>query len=572
MVQLPETAHPEWDDDDSFEEVQREPEQEPPAPDTASEEGELVDKLNSVNMEGGDHPPPPQDDPKPKGKNSIYRAKVSLEELYHGTTLELKIERTKRVWEKTAVPCKPCGSRGFVMETRQDPTTGDLVPTEKKCVRCHGEGCQNQGPQWQVKTVTEDVSVDIRPGMRNGQSITVAGMGDENLDTSAGDLQIVLEETTHPIFKRKNENDLVATKEVSHEEAMNGLERKLTLLDQSEVVVKAEAKDIVSKSTCVTEPSCCPQTEPIIVETVETALEILHPSKKVVKADAEDFFRHELTDHMVWRSDVQPSSNIIPPKPAPYNQGGGHSIRRVADAGMPSLESPSQKGNLEVLFNVQAPKAEEEASKPSSMFGAIKSLVVGIRSTAVDKGLGMLALGVSAKSALYSLFGDESLSQCNDFERTENPNVIVSPSFGGSGGGACDHGCKQPRLEKIVVYDDGHVVRAIDVYYHGKPMMSIGQFTKGASSSTLELGEDEYICFIKVRSNRYVQELTFGTNRGNTLGPCGGTGWRPILGKDTIGYETLVLGDPSLRLCGFRGTVGRRLDSIAFYLENMVAA
>lgn len=493
MVELS-SDDPQWDEE-SYEDVRKEQID-------ASLDTELVEQVDAVTVDGaaavaaGTQKGKTDEIPKPKGEDSVVYAKVSLEDLFSGTTLKLPVERTVcAMAESSEVTCASCGGRGSVVEKRQDPTTGELLPNEQKCVMCHGQGTRVKEPRLETKKINEEVPVEIKPGMRNGHCITVSGMGDESTEHSAGDLQVILEEIPHPVFKRKNENDLVAAKEVSQEEAANGVEWKLTLLDQKEITVRAGPEDIA------------------------------------------------------------------------YSQAGAHIIRKIPDAGMPG-DIPSINGSLEVIFHVRQEKDDTKPRKPTNkLFRAVKALGVGISSPIVDKGLGITALGVSATAALSSLFGDSAIEQCKNYEATDNPRVFVSGKFGGSGGGVVDHGPNQPKIEKLVLFDDGHVVRAIDVYYKGKSMMSIGNYTEGAVASHLTLEEDEYICFVKVRSNRYVQELTFGTNRGKALGPCGGKGWLPVLGRDTIGYETLVLGDPSFRLCGFRGTVGRRLDSIAFYLE-----
>merc|ERR1712150_419 len=88
---------------------------------------------------------------------------------------------------------------------------------------------------------------------------------------------------------------------------------------------------------------------------------------------------------------------------------------------------------------------------------------------------------------------------------------------------------------------------------------------KEGESQAFHLEKNEFITWAKVRANKFVQELTFRTNKGKMLGPVGGQGWRGgILSKDKCGDETEVPGPFKKQLCGIMGGAGSFVDSIAF--------
>lgn len=115
---------------------------------------------------------------------------------------------------------------------------------------------------------------------------------------------------------------------------------------------------VAASTTETKETSCRLPAEPVVVETVETALDILHPSKKVVNSDAEDFFRQELTEHMVWGSDVQPSSNVIPPKAAPANKP------TFAKAAPPTQQSTKASSTKKAAFRASTTTTSGKDKKP----------------------------------------------------------------------------------------------------------------------------------------------------------------------------------------------------------------
>lgn len=141
--------------------------------------------------------------------------------------------------------------------------------------------------------------------------------------------------------------------------------------------------------------------------------------------------------------------------------------------------------------------------------------------------------------------------------------IIVSKSFGGGGGDAFDHKNNR-KIAQITVWADSHCVNSLAVKYVGN-VKKAGGNTDG-EEQVLTLQKGEYINSVTVRSNNLVQCLTFKTNKGHTLGPCGGKGWPKVRrNRDHEGKEE-TLGAPKggYMLCGIMGGAGVHLDRIAF--------
>lgn len=143
--------------------------------------------------------------------------------------------------------------------------------------------------------------------------------------------------------------------------------------------------------------------------------------------------------------------------------------------------------------------------------------------------------------------------------KKKKPVFKMSRVFGGAGGGSFDHGNNRS-IRKMTLYSDGHVVKGLEmVYAHGKKMAG----STDGDAESFEMDAGEFITQVRVRSNKYVQSLAFKTNKGREFGPVGGKGWNGLLKKDPEGEELKVAAPFKFQLCGFRGTAGACIDSIA---------
>jgi hypothetical protein len=141
----------------------------------------------------------------------------------------------------------------------------------------------------------------------------------------------------------------------------------------------------------------------------------------------------------------------------------------------------------------------------------------------------------------------------------QQPAHTCTSLFGNpSGGKEFDHG-KRLQLVEVTVAA-GAAVDSITVKYGNGDVLKHGG--DGGDKKSLFLANDEYINQVIVRAGKTVQCLTFKTNKGRTLGPCGGKGGI-LLGK--CGEETTLNAPSGCALVSFKGRAGDYLDAIAFY-------
>ncbi|KAJ2453166.1 DnaJ-like protein xdj1 [Coemansia sp. RSA 2336] len=186
-----------------------------------------------MNMFTGGGPPPPP-------KSEMHPLDVTLEDLYKGKKMRLKLVRSticklcKGAGGKRSVlrECFSCQGTGVRMSARQVapglfsqtqvacPTckgTGKVVPDSKKCKRCKGE-C--------VTDEKDSVEISIEPGMVDGQKIVLSGKGDQRPGQDPLDLVFVLRQSPHSQFTRFG-NNLSANVQIDLAEALCGLSRTL---------------------------------------------------------------------------------------------------------------------------------------------------------------------------------------------------------------------------------------------------------------------------------------------------------------------------------------------------------
>lgn len=138
--------------------------------------------------------------------------------------------------------------------------------------------------------------------------------------------------------------------------------------------------------------------------------------------------------------------------------------------------------------------------------------------------------------------------------------------FGGTGGNAFDQGTNRGRIKKITVYASRKSVEGIGITYEATGKMAVRNGT-GTDGDSLELGDGEYINKFTVRFDDEIQCLTFFTNLGHQLGPCGGKGGGLMgAGLITKGGEEVTLEAPAgYGMCGVKGQAGNRLDALAIH-------
>ena len=148
------------------------------------------------------------------GRDLQHELTIELEEVLTGASRE--IELTRRVTCETCggsgarpgsepVVCPTCAGQGRVRQMQQ--SFFGTMATIVTCPHCHGRGatitdpcetCNGSGIAGQTETFT----VEIPPGIENGQHIQYSGGGDMGESGHAGDLFVRIAVAPHPRFTR----------------------------------------------------------------------------------------------------------------------------------------------------------------------------------------------------------------------------------------------------------------------------------------------------------------------------------------------------------------------------------
>ncbi|CAA2969328.1 dnaJ protein homolog [Olea europaea var. sylvestris] len=193
-----------------------------------------------------------------KGEDVAHPLKVSLEDLYLGTTKKIPISRNvlcskcsgKGSKSGASMKCSGCKGTGMkvtirqlgpgMLQQMQHPCneckgTGETINDKDRCSQCKGEKVVSQ------KKVLE---VHVEKGMQNGQQITFHGEADEAPDTITGDVVVVVQQREHPKFKRKGD-DLFVEHSLSLTEALCGFQFILSHLDGRKLLIKSQPGEVV---------------------------------------------------------------------------------------------------------------------------------------------------------------------------------------------------------------------------------------------------------------------------------------------------------------------------------------
>jgi len=171
-----------------------------------------------------------------KGEDVNHPLKVSLADLYNGKTVKIAINRQIMVGE--AKECDTCDGSGVQVELRQI-ALGMVQQLQRRCVECAGEGYRAES-----KKERKVLEVHIDKGMKHNQKVVFRGMGDEKPNMEPGDINFVVQEKEHELFKRKGA-DLLITKTLSLNEAICGFEWSVTHLDKRELIIKSKPGEVI---------------------------------------------------------------------------------------------------------------------------------------------------------------------------------------------------------------------------------------------------------------------------------------------------------------------------------------
>lgn len=195
-----------------------------------------------------------------KGKDVLFRLKVSLEDLYNGANKKLRL--TKQVickgcsgkGGKGVMKCPACKGRGVRVIIRQIGPgmiqqmqaqcddckgEGEIIPPGQRCGECRGE---------KTVKVKKTLEVHVDKGMRDGQKVVFRGESDESPGIQPGDVVVVLEQAEHEHFVRKSQH-LFYKKKITLLQSLTGFTHYIEHLD-------GRVLRIESDENTVYEPNC----------------------------------------------------------------------------------------------------------------------------------------------------------------------------------------------------------------------------------------------------------------------------------------------------------------------------
>ncbi|KAK0582731.1 hypothetical protein LWI29_028965 [Acer saccharum] len=193
-----------------------------------------------------------------QGEDVVHTLKVSLEDLYNGTSKKLSLSRNvlcakcKGKGSKSGNPGKCYGCQGTGIKiTRRQIGLGMIQQMQHVCPDCRGSGEniseRDKCPPCKGNKVTQEkkvLEVHVEKGMQHGQKIVFDGQADEAPDTITGDIVFVLQLKEHPKFKRKMD-DLYVEHNLSLTEALCGFQFALTHLDGRQLLVKSNPGEVI---------------------------------------------------------------------------------------------------------------------------------------------------------------------------------------------------------------------------------------------------------------------------------------------------------------------------------------
>ena len=168
--------------------------------------------------------------------------RVSLRQLYLGELLDVSYSRQVLCTEVAACQknSQYCQGPGVAVRTQQ------LAPGFVQQVQVHDPTCVARGKSWKTpckqcpKGMTEEeeiqLTVDVKPGMMDGEQIRFEQVADEAVGHIPGDLVFVLRQAPDAQFGREGDNLRMFTS-ISLLESLVGFRRSFKHLDGHDVII-----------------------------------------------------------------------------------------------------------------------------------------------------------------------------------------------------------------------------------------------------------------------------------------------------------------------------------------------
>jgi len=125
---------------------------------------------------------------------------------------------------------------------------GMVQQLQRRCTECGGQGyCATRRKERKI------LEVLVEKGMRHNQKIPFRGMADEKPNMEPGDVNFIIQEKEHDLFKRKGA-DLLITKTLSLNEALCGFEWIVKHLDGREIAIKSRPGEVIKPEASAAHP------------------------------------------------------------------------------------------------------------------------------------------------------------------------------------------------------------------------------------------------------------------------------------------------------------------------------
>jgi len=316
-----------------------------------------------------------------KTKDVNQPLKVTLDQIYNGSTKKMAITRTVIDKKKGVQSCDECNGRGVTVQVvRMGPMIQQM---QSQCSACGG-----QGKSFKTKQEREVLEVHIQKGSPNNHKVVFREMADEHPDADCGDVNFIIKEQDHGDFKRKGA-DLFIEREISLVEALCGFELELTHLDNRKLLIKTSPGEIVkplaqgfdpladesaSKTEWeVIEDSDCPSIEHVAraeVTDVDTLKEACEKQLKRKGIDVGAFIvdRNGASFKQCTREEALAAKKTAKGKTM-YILADANAtkdlrmMKAVKGEGMPTFKNPFACGNLFLILKIKFPEKLSEENQ-----------------------------------------------------------------------------------------------------------------------------------------------------------------------------------------------------------------
>jgi len=307
-----------------------------------------------------------------KTKDVVQNLKVTLEQMYTGSTKKMAITRQVIDKKKGVQECRECDGRGVKVEVVR---MGPMIQQMQS--QCHN--CGGQGKSFQTKQEREVLEVHIQKGSPDGHKVVFREMADEHPDADAGDVVFVLKQQEHADFKRKGA-DLFIERKISLVEALCGFTMELTHLDGRRLQIKTSPGEIVkpmsqgfdplakeeSKTEWeVIEDADCPSVENVAqadttdIDTLKKACETQLKRKGIdvgcFVVDGQRAYFKQCTREEALSAKKTRRGSTMYIVTDPDAKKSFRMMKAVKDEGMPTYKNPFVHGNLFLILTIEFP-------------------------------------------------------------------------------------------------------------------------------------------------------------------------------------------------------------------------